>query len=272
LPFQGLSGKLVDGLLLQNRIDRASAHVTNAALCRSESSQSEKDNERAALHCAPRLLAELAELDKQAPILALGKAATAALTQERRIFLARGFVWRVPEIEPKKIETSRRQALKAAPFTPGRAAADLKHDTLLGRSKLTGRVVLPSLHPAFVLRSELWLPVIKADFRRLGLLLKGALDVSNLDDAGYFETTTEASRLNSLGPVVSLDVETTIAVSALRAKLLCVGLSDGKKTVVLWPWSKKMAAPLSAFLISRKAVIGHNVSYDSTVLAEHGVS
>lgn len=75
-----------------------------------------------------------------------------------------------------------------------------------------------------------------------------------------------------LGPVVALDVETSGALNPHECTLLCVGLSDGVYTVVLWPWSDALAEPLRKFLETRKEVVCHNLSYDKTVLARYGVA
>ena len=269
-PFLGLSGKLVDKLLVGNHLKRSETYLTNAALCRSEV---DKENEIAAVCCAPRLLNELAATPAGVPIAALGKTASATLLETRSILLARGFIWEVPPGDPVKLETARKAVLKQPPDTPNRGRAELKYQTLLGRARLSGRTVFPMLHPAFILRSETWHPILKQDFRRVARWIATGAGGLALQDLGEHQTTQDVGALYRLGPEVSLDVETTMSGSALTAKLLCVGLSDGMLTVVLWPWRPGMAAGLGAFLHSRKAVIGHNLmQFDKIVLERHGIS
>jgi hypothetical protein len=76
--------------------------------------------------------------------------------------------------------------------------------------------------------------------------------------------------LSALGPIVSLDVETD-GLSPHECNLLCVGLSDGKRTVVIWPWHNRYAESLQRFLESREVVVCHNAIYDRTVLLRYGV-
>jgi hypothetical protein len=77
--------------------------------------------------------------------------------------------------------------------------------------------------------------------------------------------------LSILGPIVSCDVETD-GINPLKCKMLCCGMSDGRNTVVVWPWKPEFAAPLSKFLASRERVIFHHANgYDLIVLEQHGV-
>jgi hypothetical protein len=188
------------------------------------------------------------------------------------IMRLRGFVFTGAEIEESKIKAASRLCLKHPPGSIPYQTAALKAETLRGRAKLAGRKIFPSLHPAFVLRSEVWHAVSKIDFKRIGRAVRGELKA--LADFGSPAVVAGNTRpLARLGRVVSLDVETTRTHSALTAKLLCVGLSDlSGKTVVLWPWRSSLAKPLSRWLRTRKAVIGHNLmTFDRVVLERHGV-
>ena len=259
-PFVGLGGKLVDRLLQdETKLPRTSTHLTNAALCRGDN---EDDFAQAAKCCAPRLLREIHQFE--APIAPLGKLATKSILGLGKILFIRGFVWTAPELETL---TAQKRVLKA-PLGVARQKAQLEFDILDLRSKMAGRTVLPSIHPAFVLRSETWHPVIQADFRRFGRIVRDPS--TRLADVGTHEVTQRVARLARLAPTVSLDVETTHTGSALTAELLCVGLSDSRTTIVLWPWVPKMAAPLSKFLRSRDLVVGHNlIQFDRVVLERH---
>src|SRR5574342_328687 len=73
VPFVGMTGTYLRGLLREVDIDVREAYLQNSALCRSDI---DKENEEAAVCCAPRLLTELAELDPSIPIVTLGKTST----------------------------------------------------------------------------------------------------------------------------------------------------------------------------------------------------
>jgi uracil-DNA glycosylase family 4 len=278
-PFLGQSGKLLDGLLASNGIDRRGCHVTNASLCRGES---DKDNEKAAECCAPRLYRELAALnDTSAPIVCLGKTATRSILGTKKLMFARGFIWTAPEIEESTIkaafaaagrkgkkpdEWDKRKKVKPG---AGKEALLLKAETLRGRAGLAGRVVLPTVHPAFILRADAWQPIIQIDFKRVGRVIRGEVGPTSTEDLAPY--TTDVGDLKKLGPVVSLDIETD-GVKVLETKMLSMQISDGVRTVVLWPWSKRYAKPVSKFLASRGAVVCHNgVAFDQIVCERHGV-
>ena len=268
----GLSGQLLNQLLARNKIRRSACYITNTALCRGES---DRDNERAAECCTPRLLTELQRLPPDVPIVTLGKAATKSVLGLTSSFLhARGFVWTVPKTEPKKIEDQRRSANSKDPKSAARAESDLKLATLVARAELEDRIVLPTVHPAFVLRSDVWHAIIRLDFARVFRILENPK--RKLEDQKakpiMLSTIRSLAALSTLAEVVALDVETTKAESPLKTKLLCVGLSDGKRSYVIWPWKRRLAKPLAKFLKTRKAVVGHNaMMFDKVVLEKHGV-
>lgn len=84
-------------------------------------------------------------------------------------------------------------------------------------------------------------------------------------------TMSLTKALSALGPVVSLDVETD-GIKPTECGLLCVGLSDGVNTVVIWPWKDSYGPELTKFLQSRQAVVCHNGMFDILVLSNHNVT
>lgn len=251
-PFVGASGQFLNERLRKD-VDqpREACHITNAALCRGES---DRDNERAAECCAPRLLNELAGLPAEVPIAALGKAATKSILSVGNILRSRGFVWRAPEIPDARIRVAKKDPLRKM--------------ILEGRAQLAGRMVLPTLHPAFVLRADTWKPISQLDFRRIGRAARGEL--SRLHDDVEYVTTTDVERLSILGLVVSCDIETD-GIDVHTCNILSVGLSDGKNGVQLWPWNDRMSKALAAFLATREQVVFHNGhNFDLIVLERHG--
>lgn len=253
-PFMGASGKFLDERLRKDaKIPRSACHITNAALCRGES---DDDNERAAECCAPRLLNELSTLPSEAPILCLGKAATSSVLGVRNILSSRGFIWAAPEIAKATISAGYKKDI-------------LKGDSLKLRAALAGRVVLPSLHPAFILRADTWKPVSEIDFRRVGRVVRGESKMTE-DLCDYVIGGPEL--LARLGPVVSCDIETT-GIDPMTCDILSIGLNDGVHGVQLWPWTDDWAREFSAAMKTKASVVFHNgVAYDLLVMQQHGVT
>ncbi len=336
--FSGMAGKLLDKALGAIPVRRNECHITNTALCRGEG---DKENERAAECCAPRLLRELQPIDPLVPIVTLGKAPTVALLGVRRLLVARGFIWRSREIDTKTAkrtlltgketlnddERATLAYLEGGPATneritahlvarDGRAGADatsrgrnvttrklrrlglvveekrhgktwyrlargsddksnaravaeLRANTVIERAKIAGRMVLPTIAPSFVLRADICHPVWQLDMSRVGRAVRGELPAPT-EDIGT-ERVGGLEVLRGLGPVVSLDVETD-GIHPRDCKMLCVGVSDGARTSVIWPWKASYAKRFTAWLRTRRAVVCHNgYQFDQQVLRNHGV-
>lgn len=260
VPFMGASGKFLDERLRKDaKVSRSECHVTNAALCRGES---DEDNERAAECCAPRLLGEISQLPSSVPILVLGKTAARAVLGVRNILTARGFIWTAPEIEEKSVKAAYKSKVDGI----------LRGDTLRARQVLFGRVVLPSVHPAFVLRADTWKPISEVDFRRIGRVVRGEVRAPYEDEVSY--EVGKPYLLNLLhenGPV-SCDIETD-GIKPLECNILSVGLADTRGRVVeLWPWDDSFAKELSRFAKKCEQIVFHNgQNFDLLVLENHGV-
>lgn len=266
IPFTGRSGALLNDLLASHaRVSRASAHITNAALCRADT---DEGNAQAGSACAPRLLSELGRVPREVPIVTLGSGATSAVLGIVGIKMWRGFVFRTSPTPEKDIRAAEKKVVK----DPSRA---LEATTLHGRARLAGRIVLPTLHPAYVLRSELEKPIIEIDFKRIGRVVRGqwtdAATAGTSEVVGPIPGRVRRA-LRRLPATVALDVETTETSSPLTARLICVGVGDRSRVVVIWPWHERVAGTLSEFLRSRAAVVGHNLfQFDRVVLERHGV-
>jgi uracil-DNA glycosylase family 4 len=277
-PFVGMTGQFLRGLCREVDIDIREAALTNAALCRSDI---DKENDEAATRCAPRLLRELAEFNPKIPIVTFGKTSTLSVLGVRSIMHARGFVWTAREIDPRPAwRDAKRAKLRGAPKWK---EMWLKAQIAEGRSKLAGRTVLPTVHPAFVLRSDTWLPILKLDLDRIARWMRGELTHKKLLDNRKPVVVSKRDDIRrefrKLSDVISVDIETGASKSGgkdgadpLRNRMLCVGISDGRRTVVVWPW-RKTHAPLVNALFKRVRTIGmHNgYNFDQIALARHGV-
>jgi DNA polymerase-1 len=185
--------------------------------------------------CRDRLLTEL-ELVAPNVVLALGNAALRALLGRGNVSRARGAAYR--------------------------------HDGL-------GCLVVPSYHPAMVLRSPAAYHDLVSDIRLAVALLEGggtvvvkpAPDVVHevvCDAAGVERTVAKA--LESQGPV-AVDVET-----ASDGSLLCVGLSweEGRAAVITGDAAMSCATLLDQLFASRPLVF-HNAQFDLQVLWRNGM-
>lgn len=238
-PFLGPSGRLLNGALREAGFDRTTAHVTNALLCRVEK---DSDVKEALPCCAPRLAAELAALDPAVPILALGAPATRVTLGKAGIMKARGFVWHTQVIKETQTRSADRRVEKAkeALAQPHPKAKRIKLASNLtkaldssalihARALLGGRVVIPSVHPAFILRgADGWLPVFRIDVRKAA---EWARKPFALEDEGPFTTTTNIARarhlLNNSGfsDFVNVDIETD-GRDPMTVGITCVGIFD----------------------------------------------
>lgn len=308
IPFFGPSGKMLDRCLEEAGFDRADAWVTNAALCRNDSDQEMK---RAVACCAPRLANELASIDKTTPILALGAEATRSVLGKAGVMKSRGFIWHAPEIKPGQVSNAQRRveklrvrldeliarfkgkkpisptALSLAGWTPTKreialpkvqAQLQSTEDSLAiisSRQVYSGRVVIPTVHTAFILRgADSWLPVLRIDINRAVRWSKGGFP---LDDQGPFKIAKDASEakrlLAKMGPEVVVDIETDSA-DPMRAEMTCVGVCDvrnPKRIVILDPWKKSFVPVLRAALKKRTVVTQNGPQFDEIVLGRYGI-
>lgn len=251
--LQGQSSKHARAILGSHADD---ANVFSSVLCHSDTAN-DKQRMKAAECCAPRLLRQLAQTE--GPIVTFGKEATWQVLNVKNVLIARGFAWTV-----KKEKLAKRKAAKRV-LQKGQ---NLKAETLLLRSRLTKRMVAPTLALQFAMRADTWSPLLRLDLKRVMRLFSGSPANAHI---GPYRATKRVSDLYWLGDVVSLDIETD-GVKPTECNLLCVGVSNGRESLVLWPWAARMAKRLSRFLRGRKQVVGHNVIlFDAVVLAAHGV-
>jgi uracil-DNA glycosylase family 4 len=277
-PFVGQTGVFLRGLCREVDLDFMSAALTNAALCRSNI---DKENEEAAVYCAPRLLRELAAFDPSIPIVTFGKTSTLSVLGVRSIMHSRGFVWKAREIDALAAWNKAKKAKDRG--APKWKELWLKAQIAEGRSQLAGRTVLPTVHPAFVLRSDTWLPILKIDLDRIARWVRGDLTRKKLLENGPYVVVSKRDDIRrefgKLKDVIAVDIETGPSkpggkdgADPNRNRILCVGISDGKHTVVVWPW-RGTHAPLLNALFKRVRTIGmHNgYNFDQIALERHGV-
>jgi uracil-DNA glycosylase family 4 len=291
-PFVGATGELLNDALTEVGLRRSDAFITNAALCKPET---DKEAERSAECCAPRLLKELAQLDVDIPIVTLGKAATRSVLGVKSILLARGFVWTARDLAGpiSGAEAALRKADRGK--KPEKVVeARLRLDGLYQRHKLAGRTILPTLHPTFAfIHNEAWAPIFHVDLERAARWIRGELTHEKLADRiDLVKSVTELRKRKDtfivtenvadiakvsklLGPEIACDIETERInpISPLIAQILCVQLSDGDRSLVIGPWKKEIHAPaLTEFLAGRTVVFHNGYNFDHPALERDGVS
>lgn len=274
VPFVGPSGKLLDSVFERAGMTREGAHITNTLLCRPDN---ENQIDAARFCCAPRLFKELRETTKDGgPILALGAVATKALVGVGSILKSRGFIWTVPTLDDKQKRAARatmRKARKTRDVVKLVKSTNAKMK-LLRNHYIPGVTVFPTLHPAFILRAEIWRSVLDIDVDRLARWFKGGGKLKLEDEVKFVHVRTAKAlrrEAKELGSTVTVDVETDGA-DPLYAKLLCVGIGDTKKIIIAHPVTPRMPAVFTKIFARAKKVVGHNIIvFDQPCVESNGV-
>jgi DNA polymerase I len=243
IPFVGRAGKLLRSILSALEIDTSRVYYTNACLCRPPANRTPKAGEIHACH--ERLLDEIDEIRPRI-IVALGNSALVSL-------LGGG-----PGI------TKRRGIYKSIPSSWGSVG------------------VIPSLHPAGILRSP-------DGFRDLADDIDLARRISGgeepIVDPPYDEFVLVRSksefrnlifRIQNVGGLVAIDLETE-GLDPATGNILSMGLAwqDGSAWVLDWVGlisnSKKRHTELANAMAGIPAVF-HNSQFDLRWLLDNGIT
>jgi len=260
-------------------VKRLDVHWTNAVLC----DVRHKDLPTARKCCAKRLQAELATAAPPVvmPVGALGARSALLWPKSTPIMKWRGSVSRVnygvgcsvrePGPDTGSSSQRAREGLQGGSTPPGAAAA----------------WVLPTVHPAFVMRSPQWGRALEIDVERVGRVMRfgfvepenenGRRTIIARDDASLREglRALEAARF------IGFDVE-TVGLGPTSTALVCFGLSDGTTTVVIpwarrdgsvlwWPKPQRVAAMVSTLWRSRVVVTHNGPAFDHIVAQRYGL-
>lgn len=280
-PFVGPSGKLLDRVLRAAGLKRPEALITNAMACRSEDDR--PDIKLAATSCcAPRLANELKDVPRSTPILPLGKWGARALLNVATIFKARGFIWDAAPVVEEKIVAAEKafaqmqaNAKKEGKLEKRREAMLKKERSILlmkAQATYAGFRAVPTLHPAFILRgADGWYPVLVNDVKRFARLL--ANPKLKLEDKAKYRVASTSQAIaelaGPLGPTIAVDIETA-GPNPFDDKLICVGMSDGKRNVVVYPWKRSLAGALRKVFKDRQVVMHFGIQFDMLVLRREG--
>lgn len=262
-PLSGGAGRLMTSVLRRTRgLKREDCHWTNAVLC----DVPNEDMAKARKCCLPRLQDELAAIEAPT-VLAAGAYAlqsTADMSRKPDIFKFRGAV--------------------LAPEDPVRRNHGAPYD------------IIASLHPGFVRKLDLWLPIFEADVDRAGRVASDGFvpperrtGCQIIVVKSYEELAYELPRL---GDEVIVDIETVEAVGHNKTrgpdihtnKITCLVIADTKTAVVV-PWSRTQAGDGHFFngshervvalineTFATRTIVTHNgPAYDHTGLERAGI-
>jgi uracil-DNA glycosylase family 4 len=245
----GSSERILKKALVRESVDASQIHWTNAVLC----ACSQKEQKKAAKACAGRLASEL-EASNATIVLTTGSLATSGSMGRKSAPLAK---WR-------------------GSVTPSEIAG------LQARNAL----VAPIVNPLIARRSEAWRPIFESDVRRVGRVLRNGFRPPEELNGHVLTIAREVDQLkyelSLLGEEVSGDVE-TLGLGPTETPLVCLGFSDGKRTVVLpWATSNNGKEPywldpnlvsriISDFLSTRILVTQNGPAFDHIVFERYRI-
>jgi DNA polymerase-1 len=238
VPFIGPSGKLLEAVLAGQGLHREDLFITNACLCRPKNNDTPTTKDVRC--CAPRLQHELEEATSAgAPIMAMGNVAASAILGEKVSIL-----------------TARVGPPKESPKYPGVR-------------------VIPTVHPAYILRVPDALPLLVDDLAKIDRPVNVRWEEPRY--YSYDDPPTAIAALNELrrrGGSIVVDIEVGAEkdqafVHPDRLRLLCVGLcyAPGRAIVLgeqaLYDPGTKVALDQ---VLRNARVVAHNGKFDLTGL------
>lgn len=253
--FAGSTGRLLARGLKTLGLSRADIHWTNAVLCQC----APQDLAKARVACAERLRSELAASGAPVvmPLGPLGLHSSLALSRKPQILKWRGSVSQARFEDPQG-------KLVGAPF------------------------VMPTIHPLFVMRAPKWGPVLEIDVARVGRVMRDGFVAPEEQPGRELLIPQTIAELRDMlarlrGPEASFDVE-TVGLGPTYTALVCYGLSDGVRTVVV-PWSQASNGQESYWVdggiaareatnqvLARMVAVTHNgPAFDHVVAARYGL-
>ena len=294
-PFIGASGRMLERGLRTIGLRRSDCHWTNAVPCDCHP----RDLPKARKACAKRLREELAATGASV-VMPVGKLAlhsTLDLRRKPEILKWRGSVSPAPWKSYAETPATADSAARRSPETssgvssrgPVESSVSADASAAPGSAGRGAVWVLPTVHPAFVMRAPKWGPVLEIDVARVGRVLANGFAAPEEDTRRrlLIPKTLDALRsaLAALAPGadVAFDVE-TVGLGPTRTALVCFGISDGTTTIVV-PWSReanglerfwgfpaRALALVNAALASRVVVTHNGPAFDHIVARRYGIS
>jgi len=260
-PFVGVSGQLLRNVIADAKINLANIFITNLCPYQPPGNQMKAwapikkgkviPNEKV-MHGWRELILDLAEADSNV-IVPLGNYALWALTGHQAITKRRG------SIMPVTLDLERAQLF---------AAHGLLDDELAAAwARIEGRKVIPTIHPAAVLRQYQMLVFLATDFKRIATDAK--FSDLRLPEREYYidpDPTTLARCLDALnkGDLLSYDIE------CVQQKLYCVGFStDPSWALILTTRDAGRMAVAKALLANPTPKLAQNGIFDQSFLLKN---
>lgn len=251
-PFVGPSGAEFDRAIRAAGARRNDFHITNALCCRPPDNDLKKLNTKISRYnkkeledakaegrepnllafpvecCAPRLAGEIARFDK---FITLGGVATAAVTGNHGSILAlRGGLQ-----ELSRRTKAAREAFEAAvPEANSLLSKKAWMDAFDQWQKDNGYMmtVMPSVHPAFVLRQQRWAHVFRNDLAKAIRAFKGVRGWAPPNVTYNPPPSVLADFLSDKDRVYTFDIEAD-GIESLTAHIRCIAIGDEKDVMVV---------------------------------------
>lgn len=238
-PFSGASGKLLDAVLAEHKIDRTSCFITNVCLCRPKGNETPSKNDIKC--CSERLKAEIEQCDPEV-IVPLGVTAASAIMG---------------------------QAIKITSFRAGPPK----------ESKLyPGTKIVPSFHPAACLRNSDSFPSLVADIAKITQEVSVGWEPPSYKEFNDPQQATAVLNelLNLQSKRVVIDIETAAEKDSSFERpnhypIMCIGIGfDKGRVVVLGEQAVNNPAVVYKLrqLLRTKDITCHNGKFDLSGMAD----
>jgi uracil-DNA glycosylase family 4 len=285
VPFIGPSGQLLSTLLREVGILESEVYLTNSISClpprsKDKDGNSIKDSKinDAARVCRHRLFTELTNLPNLELVISMGSVALRTLSEAwgASILKKRGQVLdtvRIPIITVKDADPD------------GILPEDLRNAGEL----LAPLGVLPTLHPAYILRNQTALPQLRADLQKAKKLIDGegfpqpTIEYRILETPGEIEHVirlhTQVPKGGLRSPLrVVADIEAT-GLDRYACSFICIGfqfehkISEGHNIVYVVTGKGRGALVRHLFKMMPRRVewVWHNGKFDTSFLRAKGI-
>lgn len=265
LPFVGPSGKILEGLLEKAGTFRGKVSLINSCMCYLPGNPTPDVEELYA--CSGLVNTAIEEAGGSVPILGTGNVALRRLVGHTYKITP----WRGSILRPgQEVILGTRTQLGPERFKAGKRAGQLKPKKVPALVKSAkGRVVVPTNHPAELLRSGFQAyDLVLADVKRAVRLSHGRPLVETGQE--IVEDASVESLKNALGQTDKVVVDVETDRDSQKLSLVGVGFSRDKALVVRPSW-EALATLARYFSSPQNTFVAHNAPFDLRVMARYGV-
>lgn len=260
-PFVGGSGRMMDSLLRKAGVKRDELTITNTICCRPPDNVypsdnaartyiSEEDGRKAVRQCEANHLRPLIESRPWNRIDAIGEKALRVLTGKTDGILK----WRGSPLPLTVLHSGSYEHAKA---TTGVALPHSGNEQQLD-SSLRGPLVVPTLHPSFLMRTQYLIPAVISDLKK---------GTQTPPEFYNLEPTIEEVEGFVDSDCLTFDIET----NRFTNQITMVGVSVRPYHVTVVPYRGAYIASLRRVIASAKALVGQNIiGFDIPFLKNNG--